>query len=150
MKLYPSILISEQELVDSGIGMLEFKNGRLLHPEVTETVEDYCGRPIVAIRQTTKPGSDLIIITADGYIQHNKMTGRRTAVLMGSYEGLQTVLQDIFEESPTVDPERIFRAYAYQVDVVIQHDLLNWVKNEYRPAWAERMKAKGLDPDAKA
>lgn len=149
MKLYPVILVPEQELADAGIGPLAFRDGKLAKPEVTEEIENYCGRPVVAVRQTTKPGGDLVVITADGYIQRNPVTGRRTAVLIGSYDALKVVLTDIFEESPTVDPDRIFRAYAYQVDVVIQHDLLTWVKNEYRPAWADRMRAMGYDPDAR-
>lgn len=135
MKLYPTILISPEELEDAGIGPVEFVNGRLARPAMTEAIEDYCGRPVVSIRQTTLPGDDLIVVTADGYIQRNPMTNKRTAVLMGEYEALKVVLTDIFRESPTVDPDRIFRAYAYQVDVVIQHDLLEWVRKEYRPEW---------------
>lgn len=135
MKLYPAILISPKELEEAGIGPVEFVSGRLARPAVTEAIEDYCGRPVVSIRQTTLPGDDLIVVTADGYIQRNPMTNKRTAVLMGEYEALKVVLTDIFRESPTVDPDRIFRAYAYQVDVVIQHDLLEWVRKEYRPEW---------------
>lgn len=148
MKLYPAILVSQDELAEAGIGPVEFSRGKLAQPAVTEKIEDYCGRPVVAVRQATLPGSDLIVLTADGYIQNNPMTNKRTAVLMGTAEALRVVLTDIFEESPTVDPERIFRAYAYQVDVVIQHDLLEWVRTEYRPAWAERMRAMGFDPGA--
>lgn len=145
MKLYPAILVSQEELTEAGIGPVEFVDGKLARPAITEDIEDYCGRPIVSIREPTLEGADLIIITADGYIQRNPITNKRTAVLTGSYDALKVVLTDIFKESPTIDPDRIFRAYAYQVDVVIQHDLMNWVRDEYRPGWVSRMRAAGYD-----
>lgn len=146
MKLYPAYLISDEELAEAGIAPVEFRNGRLLHPDLTEAIEDYCGRPVVRVRQATRKGEGIIVIAADGYVQHNPLTRRRTAVLQGSFESLQVVLQDIFDEAPGVDPERIFRAYAYQVDVVIQKDLQEWVRNECVPAWKARMAAEGGQP----
>lgn len=141
MKFYPCIVISRDELADAGIPEIRFENGRLADPAVTDVLEDYCGRPIVAVRESTRPEDDVFAITADGYIQYNRISNKRTAVLTGNFDSLKVVLTDIFNEYPRTDPDKIFCAYAYQTDVIVQLDLQEWVRTEYRPKWVEWMNA---------
>ena len=131
MKYYPCILLTRTELYENGVPQLVFENGRMTDKQAWKAVEDYCGHPIVSIRESARDTDELLILIADGYIQYNRLTNRRTVVLIGQRDNLQTILQDIFAEHPDEDPYDIFQSYAYQTDINVQLDLQNWVRNEY-------------------
>lgn len=133
MKFYPCILIPKDELRQAGLNPPEFNaNGYLTDKEMIPILEDYCGKPIVSIRESTRNDNELIVLIADGYIQYNRLTNKRTTVLMGNYDTLRVVLSDIFHERPDDDPYTIFCSYSYQTDINIQLDLQKWVREQYK------------------
>lgn len=136
MKFYPCILISRWELYDAGIAQPRFQNGRLVNPEVERPVEDLCGRPVVSIRESTRDDRELLVLIADGYVQYNRISGKRSVVLTGTYDTLKIVLTDIFVEHPDENPYDIFDSYLYQTDISTQYKLKKWVLETYGPSKA--------------
>lgn len=133
MKFYPCILIPKTELTQAGITTPIFdENGYIKDKEMIPILEDYCGKPIVSIRESTRNDDELLVLIADGYIQHNRLTNKRTTVLMGNYDTLRVVLSDIFHERPNEDPYTVFCSYSYQTDITIQLDLQKWVRQQYK------------------
>jgi hypothetical protein len=132
MKFYPCILIPKEELRQAGLNPPTFENGYIADRTMIPILEDYCGKPIVSIRQSDRNDDELIVLIADGYIQYNRITNKRTTVLMGNYDSLRVVLSDIFHERPDEDPYNIFCSYSYQTDITIQLDLQKWVRDQYK------------------
>lgn len=133
MKYYPAILLTRQELYAAGVPEIRFENGYIHDRTVLQGIEDYCGRPLVSVREFTRGTDEIAAIIADGYIQYNRLTGKRSVVLTGGYDTLKVVLTDILHERADEDPYDVFCSYAYQTDINIQLELQNWVRNEYRP-----------------
>lgn len=132
MKFYPCLVITKEELYNAGCPTIEFKNGRLTDPSIEPVIEDYCRMPVVSVRESTRDENEIFVFAADGYIQKNPMTGKRSVVLIGAYDPLKVVLTDIFEEHPDRDPYEVFCSYSYQTDINIQLDLQHWVRDEYK------------------
>lgn len=131
MKFYPCILIDKDELEQTDFADIWFQDGRLTDTSFIQKIEDYCGRPVVSVRQSTRNDGGIIVLAADGYIQYNPISKLRTTVLIGQYDNLKVILSDIFDERPDEDPFDIFCSYAYQTDINAQLDLKNWVRDEY-------------------
>ena len=132
MKFYPCIVVTKDELYQAGVPEIFFNNGRITDRNTAEAIEDYCGRPVVSIRESTRNENELLVLIADGFIQRNRLSQKRTVVIIGNYETLQVVLTDIFDERCDEDPYEVFESYAYQTDINIQLDLQNWVKENLR------------------
>jgi hypothetical protein len=132
MKFYPCIVVTKDELYQAGVPEIFFNNGRITDRNTAEAIEDYCGRPVVSIRESTRNENELLVLIADGFIQRNRLSQKRTVVIIGNYETLQVVLTDIFDERCDEDPYEVFESYAYQTDINIQLDLQNWVKENFR------------------
>lgn len=127
MKFYPCILLSRQELSDAGIPQPIFLDGKPSDHDSVRKIEDYCGRPIVSLLPSARSDNDLLALVADGYIQYNRLSGKRSVVLVGNVENLKVILSNIFAEWPDEDPYDIFRSYGYSgIDVQIQLD--QWVR----------------------
>ena len=131
MKFYPCIIINQQELIDANLHEVQFENGRIKNPSDRIMLEDYCGKPIVSIRQSTRNEQEIFVLIADGYVQYNRISNKRTVVIMGNYDTLRVILQDMFDERPYEHPFEIFSQYSYQTDINIQLDIQLWVKNTY-------------------
>ena len=132
MKFYPCIIIPKEELRQVGMNPPAFTEaGYLADKQMLSILEDYCGKPIVSVRESTRNDDELMVLIADGYIQYNRLTNKRTTVLMGNYDSLRVVLSDIFKERPDEDPYTIFCSYSYQTDITIQLDLQKWVRATY-------------------
>lgn len=131
MKFYPCIVVTKDELYDAGVPEIFFENGRITDRSTAEAIEDYCGRPVVSIRESGRDENEILVLIADGYIQRNRLSQKRTVVIIGNYETLQVVLTDIFNERWNEDPYEVFESYAYQTDINIQLDLQNWVKENF-------------------
>lgn len=135
MTNYPCILITKKELHDQAkISEIPEKNGTM-NTTFRTAVEDYCGRPVVSIINTPEKPNIIIVLTADGYMQYNPVSQKRTVVLVGEYDNLKVILHDIFLERPDEDPYEIFQSYAYQTDITNQLDLQEWVRNTIQPKW---------------
>jgi hypothetical protein len=132
MKFYPCIVVTKDELYQAGVPEIFFNNGRITDRNTAEAIEDYCGRPVVSIRESTRNENELLVLIADGFIQRNRLSQKRTVVIIGNYETLQVVLTDIFDERCDEDPYEVFESYAYQTDINIQLDLQIWVKENFR------------------
>ena len=132
MKFYPCIVVTKDELYQAGVPEIFFNNGRITDRNTAEAIEDYCGRPVVSIRESTRNENELLVLIAEGFIQRNRLSQKRTVVIIGNYETLQVVLTDIFDERCDEDPYEVFESYAYQTDINIQLDLQNWVKENFR------------------
>ena len=132
MKFYPCIVVTKDELYQAGVPEIFFNNGRITDRNTAEAIENYCGRPVVSIRESTRNENELLVLIADGFIQRNRLSQKRTVVIIGNYETLQVVLTDIFDERCDEDPYEVFESYAYQTDINIQLDLQNWVKENFR------------------
>lgn len=133
--MYPCLFITKKELLDAGIHEIEFqKDGRPANREDTIAVEDYCGRPIIFLRQSPISQDELLVFFADGFVRYNRISNNRVIVLTGNYDTLKVILTDIFKERREEAPFDIFNSYAYQADVVEQLDLQKWVRDEYKPS----------------
>lgn len=131
MKFYPCIIATTSELQAAGIPLTNFKNGRLRDRSIVMAIEDYCGRPVVSIRQAAGNTDEILILTADGYIQRNRISNKRTVVLFGELESLKNVLADIIEERPDEDPYDVFCSYSYQTGINVQLGLDDWIREQY-------------------
>ena len=132
MKYYPCILLTRDELRAANITNIQFnENGRLTDNMTAQAIEDYCGRPVVRIQESGRSPDEILVLAADGYVQYNRLSNKRTVVLQGTFETLKVILQDIFQEHPEIHPYTIFDSYAYQMTVDQQLDLREWVQAEY-------------------
>lgn len=133
MKFYPCFVIAKDELMDATHQDITFKNGRIADNNVRIAIENFVGHPVAMVRESTANTDEVFVFTADGYIQVNPLSKKRTAVLIGNYDNLKVILSDIFHERPDEDPYEIFCEYSYQTDINIQLDLQGWVRDEYQP-----------------
>ena len=131
MTYYPCILIPKAELEANGIKNVTFTMGKLDNPALREIIEDYIGRPVVQIRDSTRFDDIIMVLIADGHVQHNRISGKRTVCLYGNEDTLKVILTDIIAERDTEKPYDVFCSYAYQTDIVAQFHLDEWVKKTY-------------------
>lgn len=135
MKFYPCIIMSKAELKEAGIGPVEFKNGQFDRGQENtklKAIEDICGRPVVDVCQRVGKDEEIIVLIADGYVQNNRLTGKRTVVIIGEPDTLKVILTDIFEARPEEEPYEIFCSYSYQTGIDVQLQLQDWVRDEYK------------------
>lgn len=131
MKFYPCIVADKSEFVDVGITGIEFRDGKITDRRIITQIEDYFQRPVIRIRESTANDNEIFIFVADGYVQYNRITNRRTTVLQGDLDPLKTVLTDIINENPDENPWDIFNWYSYDAPMVTQLDLRDWMRDTY-------------------
>lgn len=131
MKYYHCLVIQKNELEVNGIELPSFTNGHLTDRKTIMQIEDFCRLPIVSVRETKPNDKEILVLAADGYVQYNPLTNKRSVVLTGDYEPLKGVLEDIYAERKDENPFDIFCSYTYQTPIATNIRLQQWTRNEY-------------------
>lgn len=135
-KMYPCIFITQDEIEQVYGRKASFQNTYITTPSLYGTLENYLGIPIISIRPDPRDNNTILVYYADGYIQQNPNTGRRLAVINGSYDYICQVVEDIVAEriviAPKVHPTAITNLYTFNPDIISDRLMINkWIKQKY-------------------
>ena len=136
-KMYPCIFITQDEIraVYQGRNAV-FQNTYLTTPSLYGTLENYLGIPIISIRPDPRTDDTILVFYADGYIQQNPKSGKRLAVINGTYEYIIQAIKDIVDErrviAPKLHPTAITNLYTFNPAAISDRMLINrWIKQTY-------------------
>lgn len=130
-KHYPCIIVDQADTEAICEQKITFKNNRPENPEVYDKLEDYFRQPIVSVHESNKNPGEIIVITADGFVQTNPITNKRLVIINGEIEDLKIILKDIFAERLDKTPEQLYEKYSFSCPVKDQFRLNDWFKQQY-------------------
>lgn len=107
-----------------------FTNGHIKDPKIYKKLEDHLGQPVIALRQSTACENEILIMAADGIVQTNHITKKRTAIINGTLDDIKVILTDIIAER-TDEPSTVFHNYSYGCPMPEQLLLSDWFTTWY-------------------
>lgn len=133
---YNVITVPTEELqTQIRLAMKFDRNGYLIDPNllIQKRLEDIYAKPILSIYQTTRMNQMIFIVyDPNGYVQNNRLSGRRMAVITGDFQYIQSVFQTMIDEHPQIPPAIIFDSYISQCTPQERMMLRKWMEEAYQ------------------
>jgi hypothetical protein len=98
------------------------------NPELTLKLEDYLKLPVIYVRESAQNTSEMFVFVTNGIVQYNRLSKKRTAIIDGTKEEIQTILKEMFEEYPNKRPTDILCKYSYTCQIYDQIDIRKWAE----------------------
>lgn len=131
-KYYICIIMQKNQLEEMLNAQLDFTNGEVKDPEIYKNLEDKFQQPIIFLRQSTYDPNEILIMAADGMVQTNPITQKRTVIINGGLEDLKVILTDLIRSRDHKNAEDIFKSYYYGCSMPEQLSLKDWFYETYQ------------------
>lgn len=129
-KYYICIIMNKDAIAEITGKELVFDEGHVRDPEIYRKLEDYLGQPVVFLRESTVIEDEILIMCADGVVQTNPITKKRTAIIKGTLEDLKVIMADVIKERDE-KPKTTFHGYGFGCIMPEQLALRDWFTENY-------------------